>query len=522
MIKSRIMAGIGILLVVLQAVVSCMVLYRVVHFDILPGRYVAVLVLLLMLAMILVIVMQFFNIIHYVGKALAVIMSALLIFVFVAVGKAEKTLDEGFKAGDTMQISMEVLTLKTGYDVDIIGMGTGIFGITNDEASYEHDKKTVELIEKDLGYSVTVKEYPDNFTLAKALLAGEIDSMIINSAYTSTLDEAFETLVEGDEGYLGVDADNQRIAFASKVSTVATYTLTVKAESSGGLGVGSTDRAPINTSVTPFVIYISGIDVKGGISTVSRSDVNVIVCVNPVTKQILMVTTPRDSYVEIPGKTDNSSKRDKLTHAGSYGTGCEYSIATLENVYGIDIDYYLKVNFTSVVEIVDLLGGISVYSDQDFVGRHGNYQFYKGYNDLNGEQVLSFARERFTLQGGDYSRGRNHTEIIKAVLNKAMSPAILANYSQLLELAADNIETNMTTDEITEIVKMQLDDGATWNFVSYATEGINNGQQELRYCWSYSGSGLYVTILDEESVAHASDLMARVLNGEILDQTAVQ
>lgn len=520
--KSRILAIFGVVLVLLQAVVSCLALYRVVRFDVLPDRNMAALVILLVLALIIVIVMQFFDIVNIVGQVLSAFMCILMIFVFTAVSKVQNVLDNEMKASDTAQILMEVSVLKENKGSDIKEFGSAVFGITNDSVSYEYDKQAIELIQKDIGHDVTVIEYSDNFLLSKALLKGEVDVLIINSAFQSTLDEAYEALEEGDECYLGLDENGEVIEYSSLVKTLTTYTLTVEVQNSSGFGVNSSDREIISTSVTPFVVYISGIDVKGDISTTSRSDVNVIVCVNPVTKQILMVTTPRDSYVEIPGKTDNSSKNDKLTHAGLYGSGCEYSIATLENIYGVDIDYYVRVNFTSVVDIVDLLGGVSVYSEHTFVGRHGNYQFYEGYNDMDGTMALSFARERFTIAGGDYSRGRNHMELVKAIFKKAMSPAILQNYSKLLDLAADNIETNMTTNEITELVKMQLDDGATWNFISYATEGINDGDQELRWCYSYSGSRLYVTILDEESVAEAADLMEKVLNGEVLAGDAVQ
>lgn len=515
--KSRILAIIGVVLVVLQAVVSCLALYRVVKFDVLPGRYMATMVILLILALIIVIIMQFFDIVNIVGQVLSVLMCILLIYVFTAVGKVQNVLDNELKASDTAQILMEVSVLKENKASDIKEFGSAVFGITNDSASYAYDKQVIELIQKDIGHEVTVKEYSDNFLLSKALLKGEVDVLIINSAFQSTLDEAYEALEPGDECYLGLDEDDEVIEYSSLVKTLTTYTLTVEVQNNSGFGVNSNDREIISTSVTPFVVYISGIDVKGDISTTSRSDVNVIVCVNPVTKQILMVTTPRDSYVEIPGKTDNSDKNDKLTHAGLYGSGCEYSIATLEKIYGVDIDYYIRVNFTSVVDIVDLLGGVSVYSAHDFVGRHGNYPFHEGYNEMDGTMALSFARERFTIAGGDYSRGRNHMELIKGILNKAMSPAILQNYSKLLDLAADNIETNMTTNEITELVKMQLNDGAEWNFISYATEGINGGDQELRWCYSYPGGRLYVTILDEESVAGAADLMEQVLNGGILN-----
>lgn len=521
MSKSRIFAVIGVILVLLQAVMSCLSLYKIVKLDVLPTRYTVMLISVLMVLLIIVIVLQFLGKLNIVGMVMSFIMSLALIWVFAAVSKTADVLENDIKAKETTQVLMEVVVLKDGGVADINELGGGVFGISTDEANYEYNLKTIELIEADFGHEVAVTEYTDNYSLSKALFSGEIDAMILNVAYENTLDEVYETLEEGNEWYLGVDKEGTRIVYTDKVKSIKDYTITVEKTGTSGFGTGSDNRVPIDTSVTPFVIYVSGIDVKGDISTVSRSDVNVIVCVNPVTKQILMVTTPRDSYLEIPGKTDNSKYNDKLTHAGLYGNGAEYSIATLENCYGVDIDYYLRVNFTSVVDIVDLLGGVNVYSEHAFRGRHGNFWFEAGYNEMNGEQALSFARERFTIEGGDYSRGRNHMELIKAILNKAMSPSILQSYTSLLDLVADNVETNMTTDEITEIVKMQLNDGASWNFVSYATAGTNNGAQELRYCWSDASNRLYVTILDEESVQVAADLMEMVLNGQTLEQSYI-
>ena len=519
--KSRIFAIIGVILVLLQAVMSCLSLYKIVKLDILPTKLLVALISVLMILLVIVIVLQFFRKTNIAGMVISLIFSLALIWVYNAVSKTADVLENDIQAGETTQVLMEVIALKDGDVVDINEIGGGVFGISTDEANYQYNLKTIELIEADFGHKVAVTEYMDNYSLSKALFSGEIDAMILNVAYENTLDEVYETLEEDNEWYLGVDGEGTRIVFTDKIQYIKDYTITVEKTGNSGFGTGSETRVPIDTSVTPFVIYVSGIDVKGDISTVSRSDVNVIVCVNPITKQILMVTTPRDSYLEIPGKTDNSKYNDKLTHAGLYGSGAEYSIATLENCYGVDIDYYLRVNFTSVVDIVDLLGGVNVYSEYAFRGRHGNFWFEAGYNEMNGEQALSFARERFTIEGGDYSRGRNHMELIKAILNKAMSPSILQSYTSLLDLVAKNVETNMTTDEITEIVKMQLNDGASWNFVSYATEGRNNGAQELRYCWSDSSNRLYVTILDPDSVQIAADLMEMVLNGEVLEQSYI-
>ena len=216
-----------------------------------------------------------------------------------------------------------------------------------------------------------------------------------------------------------------------------------------------TVQGEANDVLQPFNLYISGIDVDGPISTTSRSDVNIIVSVNPQEHKILLTTTPRDYYVTIPGIS--GEQRDKLTHAGIYGVN--KSIETLENLYGIDISYYVRVNFTSVVKIVDALGGVDVDSPYAFTTTHGNYEIKQGMNHLNGEMALGFARERYSFSSGDNQRGKNQEILLEALINKAMSPAILRDMGTLISTLGENVETNMGSDQISTLINWQLSSG---------------------------------------------------------------
>lgn len=252
-----------------------------------------------------------------------------------------------------------------------------------------------------------------------------------------------------------------------------------------------------------FNIYISGIDVAGSISKNSRSDVNIIMTVNPDTKQILLTSTPRDFYVEIPGVSGGA--KDKLTHAGVYGV--DASMRTLEQLYGVDISYYARVNFTSVISIVDALGGVEVESAQAFRTKSG-HSFSEGTNYLNGEQALAFARERKSFAAGDRQRGKNQEAVIEAILNKMMSPAMLRNANQIIESVSHCVETNMLRDEMTELINMQLDDPAVWDIESQAADGKGSSAA----CYSSGSQKLYVMIPDDMIVEECKQKIQAVID----------
>lgn len=264
----------------------------------------------------------------------------------------------------------------------------------------------------------------------------------------------------------------------------------------------------VNVTEDTFNILISGIDTAGDISNVGRSDVNIILTVNPKTKQILMTSIPRDYYVQLYNTT---GYKDKLTHAGIYGI--DMSINTIEELLDININYYFRVNFTTLENIIDAIGGVDVYSEYSFVSYIGSYQFYKGYNHINGNQALGFARERKTLPEGDISRAKNQQAVIDGIIRKLTSFSSITKYSNVINSLKDTFQTNMTDNDITSLIKMQLNDNASWNI----TSNVLSGTGASEYTYSYKGQKLYVMIPDDSSVNDAIDLINQVVSGQMLD-----
>lgn len=244
------------------------------------------------------------------------------------------------------------------------------------------------------------------------------------------------------------------------------------------------------TDITkPFIVYISGIDTYGPVTSVSRSDVNILAVVNPQTHKILLVNTPRDYYVQLHG---TSGVKDKLTHAGIYGI--DMSVNTLEDLYDIQIDYYLRVNFSSLTNIVNELNGITVYSNYTF--STGKYSFTKGYNQLNGEQALAFSRARYAFSGGDRTRGENQQLVIEAIITKMNNPATLLNYQKILTSTGVAVQTNMNYDDMTSLIRNQLTDMTKWTVESTAVDGIDSHN----YTYSMGNMKLYVMEPNQISV----------------------
>ena len=260
----------------------------------------------------------------------------------------------------------------------------------------------------------------------------------------------------------------------------------------------------------PFVIYLSGVDTRGELTEKARSDVNILAAVNPQTKRVVLINTPRDYYVDLAG-TDS---KDKLTHAGLYGV--ETSMATLGNLYGINVDHYIRINFAGFISIIDALGGVDVYSDQAFtsVGSPGYYDpttFVEGWNHLDGKAALAFARERHAFASGDIQRGINQMKVIDAMLNKIKSPALLMGFSKIMDAASDCFVTSFSQDQISALVRMQLSDLAEWDIQSYTVTGSSSTSTK---CYSAKGQKLYVMKPDESSVSKAKEMIASVLGGE--------
>jgi LCP family protein required for cell wall assembly len=260
-----------------------------------------------------------------------------------------------------------------------------------------------------------------------------------------------------------------------------------------------------------FVVYVSGIDTYGEVNTSARSDVNILAIVNKETKTVLLISTPRDYYVPFPIL---GGKQDKLTHAGVFGV--DSSVQTLGDYYGLPIDYYLRVNFTGFINIIDTLGGVDVDSDADFV--NGGYHFQKGINHLDGRAALRFVRDRYSFgEEGDRARGRHQMAVIKGVIKGLASSKLLTNYAEIMDELSDSFQTNAPKALVGELVRMTLDTASgKWKVLTYSV----NGYDRTDYAYSL-GCNAYVMAPNTDTVDYARKLIIAVASGETPTQNEV-
>ena len=262
-----------------------------------------------------------------------------------------------------------------------------------------------------------------------------------------------------------------------------------------------------------FCAYLSGIDTFGPVTVRARSDVNILAVVNTETKTVLLISTPRDYYVPFNFQPADGAL-DKLTHSGVYGI--EGSMRALSDFYGLPIHYYLRVNFSGFIDVIDILGGVDVESDADFGS--GGFTFHKGTNHLSGKAALRFVRNRYAFGEGDRARGRHQMAVIKGIIGSLRSSKILTNYAELMDEMADCFQTNASKAMVGELVQLTLDPGKSdWTVLTYSVDG--NGRTDYAYS---SGAYAYCMIPNMNTVDYAKGLAAAVLAGEPLTQEELQ
>jgi len=439
----------------------------------------------------------------------------------------------------------EALQIRTSNEI-LSDMGLKyeslkFYVIVRDESKYE---SLEDLSNKSMGYyknemaegtdaalekvtgeneKIVAAAYTDIEALGEGLLDKEIDALLIEDSYKQIMidpdkaeEESNEEETEGQEVAEEDEEDYEEENVIAPVKKKVNDKLKDFDEKTRVIYEFEIQKDVVdivkNAEVTQdtFNVYISGIDTYGNIASVSRSDVNIVATINPATKQILLTSIPRDYYVQLHGTT---GYKDKLTHAGVYGV--DKSVKTIEDLLDIDINYYVKFNFSSVIKIVNKLGGVDVYSDYSFTSVKGHYQFQKGFNHVNGKQALAFVRERKAFRDGDRQRGRDQQAMIDAIVNKCLTPSILTKYASLLKELKSTFVTNMPNDKISELVKMQLDTGGSWTISTNNLTGVDS----MQYTYSYSGSPLYVMVPYEKSIKTAKELIQKVVDGKKLKKS---
>ena len=370
------------------------------------------------------------------------------------------------------EYSMSVVVLKDS-DVHNVTQLDSVTGPT--DTDNDNIQKLIADIKTSQSKELTVEQSTSYLAAYKSLVSGEAKAIVLNSV--------FENIIESEYP-----------DYASKIRKIYTKNITKEV------------AAPKVSKNKSFNVYVSGIDTYGPISSVSRSDVNILMTVNQDSKKILLTTTPRDSYVPIADGGNN--QKDKLTHAGIYGV--DSSIHTLENLYGVDINYYVRLNFTSFLKLIDLLGGVDVYNDQEFTSRHGKFHFPVGNVHLDSEQALGFVRERYSLADGDRDRGRNQQKVIVAIIQKLTSTEALKNYSDIIQGLQDSLQTNIPIETMIDLINTQLESGGSYKVNSQDLKGT--GRMGLP-SYAMPDSNLYMMEIDDSSLATAKSAIQDVMEG---------
>ena len=429
----------------------------------------------------------------YIKRSVGCTISALVMVFCVAISsmlvQAGNTLNR-ISDQAIMTDTVSVYVLKENPAQDMLDAKDYVFAVT-ENFDYDKTKTTIEEINTQVGKTIQTQSFETILDMVDALYEGSVGAMILNVAYVD--------LIESQEDYED---------FSLKTKTLFDHETEVLVEN-------QVETQNKDITKNSFIVYISGSDTRNSSLTGNtRSDVNILAVVNPTTKQVLLINTPRDYYIDI---TASPGAKDKLTHCGVYGIDC--SMDSLALLYDEPIDYYAKISFSGFETLIDAIGGITIESEKSFYTKD-NYYIREGTNTLNGAYALSYVRERKAFADGDNARGRHQMQMIEAIIAKVCSgTTILSNYSAILDSMEGMFTTNMSQADISALVKMQLSDGASWNVKSFAVSGKGSKQ----HVYSMPGVRTYVTLPDETTISYARLLINKTVDGVILtDEDMIQ
>lgn len=447
--------------------------------DKLPFLYNGIISVLLLLITLGLVALQFGRKINKtnktLGKIIMVILSVLLIVGNVYIYKTRSAISNIVNENeDKIEISIVVMKDSAIETIDDLSQNIGVIQVG--DSTYVN-KALDELRQENDSFNV--KEYTGFDQFANALYDGEVEAI--------ALDTSFITQFEDNHPNFSNETRVIKSYYYEEVKTDISIDVDVTQET--------------------FAVYLTGIDQRGSIGVRGRSDVNKVLIINPKTRQILIVDIPRDYYIE---QVCQYNQKDKLTHTGIFGVDC--TVESVSNYMGIDINYYVRVNFSSLEKIVDALGGIDVYTEYAFNALGGEYSFKEGTNHLNGAQALAFSRERYTLPNGDFDRIQNQTKVLKGIINKAISPSIITNYLSFLDAISGTFQTNLSEKEINALIKMQLNDMRGWDIVSDQLSGKGGTD------WTpANGFNAYVCYPDGTSLERVLGKIRTIKEGGIIE-----
>ena len=469
--KISIFKIIKIILSIISVIMSALCVIHIIKINLLPSKYIIGLSIILAIINLLIILVLFrkHKVIVVIGILLACLNIAFSSVVINYFSKTNDFLDEHLNNMDSEVSKYDVIVLKDSNYQKLEDLNNQLLGYLKDED--EGLKKIAETIQ------TNNQEYEDIFNLYDDLVDKKTEAILIDDAYLDIIEE-------------------ERKDLNSKIRII--YNINIEKE------ISKPDQN-IN-KLKPLNIYISGSDARSNIIVnKSRSDVNMIITINPYTKEILLTSIPRDYYVQVHGQT---GLKDKLTHSGIYGI--ETSSKTIEDLFGIKIDYSVKVGLYSIKELVDIVGGIEVYSDRTFDSYHlKGWTVQEGLNQMDGAKALAYARERYAYPSGDRHRIKNQQQVLEATMKKIMTnKSLLLKYDELLTSLGNLYRTDIPREVISLYVKAQLNTMATWHFESISVDG-SSASLPTHTAPEYRR---YVMIPYEDDVKQASEKINEIYN----------
>lgn len=485
----------------IMLVLTAFLIWEIVKLGMLPENMLMIgcVIILIIAALVMVLQLGFTR-----GTASKIILTTITVMMILVYGtgtyyisKASGLLGNVTDFGNETTTTVQVIALKDSgikSEKDLEGKTVGSLKSISLAS-------TQALIQDLSGKGVTFqdKQYDNIQGMVNGLYDKEVPAIILNDAYRGNINDL------EDEKFRNFGTDTQVV-----------YTYTYKTENK------STTNSVDDITKNPFTVLISGVDSRDGFAESSRSDVNMLATINPVTKTVLLTSIPRDYYVTTVCEEDagcQNGAKDKLTHTGLHGT--ETTKKTIESLLGIDINYTAKVNFTSVVNLVDALGGIDVdvkpglavdhFYTNDYFGT--DYGVTEGINHLNGQAALCYARERYAYQDGDRQRVKNQQEVLMAIVKKATSPSVIGNYPALMDALSGAFQTDLSQDEIQSLIQFQLKEMPDWQFITYSLDG----QGSTEFC-AELGNNASVMIPDNETVVTAKKRIEAVIEGKSAEE----
>ena len=475
---------IGKILLYIQLAASILAFILLIRFNILNVKTILIIggVLLALWVIVFITQRRRFNKGQAVGMILSILFSIALVIISLYLVKTNsmlKTVTSGRSYNTNLY---DVVVRADDSAMGISDTGGYTFAV---QPTFREDElnSVIGQLEVDLGGQITTVALPSSLSQAEALLDGEVDAVIYNDVFNSTILEQYED-------------------YEDRVRIIKTYTVKTEAV--------KVEAVDVDVSTSAFLVFISGNDSEGEISMTGRSDVNIVAGINLATNEILLISIPRDYYVEFPGVTA-AGARDKLTHAGIYGM--DELVSTVQELLGHEINYYVRINFSSMMDIVNAIGGIDVYNEQYFTS-HGGFIYPEGWLYMDGLYALHYVRERFAFEDGDFTRGRNQIKVMQAMMDKLISVNTLTNYNALMDAISKTVATNIPQEDLMSIVNIQLNKNPEWHVVTYQLLGSVMFQP----CQTASGSYLSVDMPYKESVDNAKILLDQLFNGEVISE----